>query len=328
MTIDFLRSCYATNMRFFPGDLSRLSGVFFYFSRPGAKVLPFETAFASRNYARGWAPTPGGAVLTIGEWEGGRAWYGGQAPNSYSGRRTCTPAVVWLNGAPALVPGFDADACCQIREPLEVGSAGGLGFTPTFTPGATMLAEVWSGGSAGQSGVGSGAGPGGVGGNYAATPGIPCPSGTVFTIVVGGTAVACNTPANTSAVSSGAGPTIWAQAGLGGVNIGTTINLGGTGGTPSGGSGGGGGGCGCPGGAGNNAAGRIGGAAQTDSGAGGNGAQAPMGVPSNGGFPGGGGGGKRMGVGPGCGSGAAGWVRLTGPFGVQTFTASGTYTIP
>lgn len=104
MIVDVLRTCYAGRMR--PGPGCPPFGARWYFTKPGAKFLPFPSCFGSAIYRERKDPLYTG----VGE-QGMRHWpqVGGRVEPRGAGQSyTGTPAL-FLNGWP--------DGTCPV-EPL------------------------------------------------------------------------------------------------------------------------------------------------------------------------------------------------------------------
>lgn len=94
MIVDLVRSCYKTKMRFFRDRPDIETEVEWFFTEPGAKFLPFRTAFNSANW---WADKTIAPLL--GEISGAaRPWRSGQPPAPYAGQSPCGSAEQFLHG--------------------------------------------------------------------------------------------------------------------------------------------------------------------------------------------------------------------------------------
>lgn len=112
--VDYLRTCYSTKFRFFPGDLTRESDVTWYRPAPGAELLGVYNRFSSSVYSPPMTPA---SSPQIGEIIGHpRTYYDGAQIGSYPGTGGCTTAAKWLNGSPGPGADFDQDACCAIPD--------------------------------------------------------------------------------------------------------------------------------------------------------------------------------------------------------------------
>ncbi len=120
--MDYLRSCYASNMRLFNDRPDVLTPGQWYFCPPGAKRVPFMDSFVSQN----WDIDPLTLDPRVGEVRGRGAWRRGDPPPRYTGQNTCGTAAQWLNGVPFAqrgLPPRDADGyptCCVLAPPPVV----------------------------------------------------------------------------------------------------------------------------------------------------------------------------------------------------------------
>jgi hypothetical protein len=120
--VDLLRSCYETDMAFFPAALGTTVRVRWYFAPDGAQPLPFPTRFASGNWASSKLfPWPG-----PGEVQGAsRPWRSGATLPEALGQVPCGSAGQFLNGTafppvvePRLPDGLPT--CCFGPRPVGV----------------------------------------------------------------------------------------------------------------------------------------------------------------------------------------------------------------
>lgn len=101
-----------------------------YFCKPGARLLPFPTAFCSANWDSDleWNPTLGEPHHWIPQ-----KWSNGKAPLSAFGQRYCGTPEQFLSGidhyCPTHVDGFGLPFCCSGIVP-----AGNIGFTSPTPP--------------------------------------------------------------------------------------------------------------------------------------------------------------------------------------------------
>jgi len=116
--VDYLRSCYATDCRFFADDPTP-SRIQWYFCKEDAADLGFGTAFTSNV----WLDLPEGDQ-DLGEVPGAeREWKSGLAPYPTSGDRPCGTAEQFAEGVPAPpVPPvplnvFGGPECCPLPPP-------------------------------------------------------------------------------------------------------------------------------------------------------------------------------------------------------------------
>lgn len=94
MVMDFLRSCYRTQCRFFAG-FPAVTSVQWYFCPRGALPFPSRHRFGSLN----WGSHPD-QDASLGEVLGAlRPWVDGRAPQGRAGRAFCGPASSYANGA-------------------------------------------------------------------------------------------------------------------------------------------------------------------------------------------------------------------------------------
>lgn len=115
--VDYLRSCYSTQFRFFSDRLDVLSDVAWYFCEPGAKPLPFPTIFGSNQWCNFQKePTP-----ILGEVIGApRPWRDGSPPPLALTGLPCGTAADFAAGnpSPPLVPivpvVWGVPPCCTI----------------------------------------------------------------------------------------------------------------------------------------------------------------------------------------------------------------------
>jgi len=116
--VDYLRSCYEADFRFFPGDLSRVSRVRWYRPAEGAEILGFYNRFSSSVYSPPMVPA---TSPQIGEIVGSaRVWNDGEDTLGLPGTYTCTDAVKWESGSPGPAADFDPTACCTM--PTNLGT--------------------------------------------------------------------------------------------------------------------------------------------------------------------------------------------------------------
>lgn len=126
--VDYLRSCYATNMRFFSDNPEIKTPVVWYFVV--AAPLGFRTVFGSGN----WASSKTEEWPGVGEvWGDARPWRSGTAPADYQGLGYCGTPDMFAAGVPAPpvppVPVRDngAPVCCWFPFPSSGGGALGDG---------------------------------------------------------------------------------------------------------------------------------------------------------------------------------------------------------
>ena len=124
-TVDYLRSCYSTQMRFDPASPASLRPVDWYFAEPGTPLLFFPTPFRSRNYANMTSDDG-----SLGEVFGvPRVWRRGDPPSPYPVAGPCNPAPDFLNGislggvhpiAPSGVKSccYPTHDCCSMSMPF------------------------------------------------------------------------------------------------------------------------------------------------------------------------------------------------------------------
>jgi hypothetical protein len=111
--MDLLRSCYKSSMAPYPDKPGTLIAGAWHWSPPGAKWLPFPTAFCSAQ----WDPdqTP---AIALGEQPPRGAYSLGAAVPAFQGQHFCGSSDVWLNGQASTAPTLPVDAkgiplCCQ-----------------------------------------------------------------------------------------------------------------------------------------------------------------------------------------------------------------------
>ena len=115
--LDLLRSCYKTEMRFWPGGPGRL--IRWYFCKPNTKVLPFSTTFCSRNWSKQDSPWP-----EIGEIEGSpRVYDKGTPPGNSPTYQLYGLEGEWREGLAGDTPGVPVNPACEVlyAEPLPLG---------------------------------------------------------------------------------------------------------------------------------------------------------------------------------------------------------------
>jgi hypothetical protein len=146
MAVDLLRSCYRTKMRFF-SDSDIETEVVWYFTEPGAQVLPFYTRFASGNWATERVEWPGvGEVLFAP-----RPYSKGENPGRYFGERYCGSPQHFAAGQPlpparpVPVTRSGEPLCCLIDQEF-----GALGGGSAMVHGLNPHHLVGSGGAAGD----------------------------------------------------------------------------------------------------------------------------------------------------------------------------------
>lgn len=111
--MDLLRSCYASNMAPFPDQPGLVIPGAWHWSPPGARFLPFPTAFCSAE----WDPdhTP---PIALGEQPPRGAYSKGAPIAAFQGVNFCGSSDVWLNGQSSTTPPLAVDAngiplCCR-----------------------------------------------------------------------------------------------------------------------------------------------------------------------------------------------------------------------
>jgi hypothetical protein len=144
--VDLLRSCYTTKMSFFPNRPDLLTPVRWFFTDPGAAVLPFPTKFASGNWAEQKWTWPGvGEVLPRD-----RRWKNGANFDGEPGLVWCGTPEQFFNGDTYPPPPFPrtsngAPYCCfQDQLILDLGLDGTV-VIPTCDQLWTYIAETYPG---------------------------------------------------------------------------------------------------------------------------------------------------------------------------------------
>jgi len=250
-----------------------------------------------------------------------RTWYSGAPLEDFPGDVAgCTPEARWVDGSPGPAGVFDKEACCAPPVAFTVDCIGGGGGA---FRGASPPAPCGGGGGGGCS-----------------RSSYTVPSGTVFSVQVGGGGTGGLPPTAGVDTWFGSSTTQLAKGGLAGAlnvgglggqaaaGIGTTKTTGGTGGTGVVSGVGGGGGAGAdPTGNGANGANNAGGAGASPGGNGGNGGGIG-GNGANGSQAGGGGGARGAGSGT-SGNGGVGMIRILLPTTtVFLGTADTSWTVP
>lgn len=96
MVMDLVRSCYSTDMRFFPNRPDIVTRVRWFFTLPGAKDFPGHTRFGSGIWTDDKQNWPG-----LGEVLGApRPWNNGQAPLGYTGEFFLGNLEDFVSGTP------------------------------------------------------------------------------------------------------------------------------------------------------------------------------------------------------------------------------------
>ena len=91
-----LRSCYATQMRFFPDRPDVLTPVEWFWADADAPWLPFPNTFTSRNWANKLEPWP-----VLGEVQGApRPWRSGKTRRFELNRSPCGEPGWFVDGVP------------------------------------------------------------------------------------------------------------------------------------------------------------------------------------------------------------------------------------
>lgn len=96
--MDFVRSCYVSNMVFYPGG--PLVNIRWFFAPNGAELFPGINEFCSAN----WDDTKGDAGI-LGEQGPPRPWSAGTAPRLMSGEKVCDPVEWYRYGQPPMLLG-------------------------------------------------------------------------------------------------------------------------------------------------------------------------------------------------------------------------------
>lgn len=166
--MDYLRSCYSTQMRYEAGDPTKVATVRWYFADPNQKGLSYPHCFGSLI----WFSGQGNPL--VGEVEGAKRVYAkGQKVGNPTTCAMTAPADWWINGqppgTPALATAADGTPLICLNQNMLMG--GGLGDGPvdfwTSVPflgiGGGLGGGAWTGtliitysGSGGSLGGGSG----------------------------------------------------------------------------------------------------------------------------------------------------------------------------
>lgn len=113
--MDYIRSCYKSNMRLYSDRPDVLTPGRWYFSPEGAKVIPFQHKFGSSS----WLPNGRDDSVPLGEVGARGAWTNGRCPPQFDGTHFCGQQSAWQNGILyADRPGLPADPfgfplCCK-----------------------------------------------------------------------------------------------------------------------------------------------------------------------------------------------------------------------
>ena len=107
-----LRSCYRTDMQFFP-DSPKAVPVRWFFCKKGAQPLPFPTVFGSRNWNHDL-----GTPSVLGEVLGSKRTYDrGTNFGDLPGDHHCGTADQFYNGVPIGQQPYPSDGCCDVVIP-------------------------------------------------------------------------------------------------------------------------------------------------------------------------------------------------------------------
>jgi hypothetical protein len=125
--VDVLRSCYSTTMQF-AADGSLPAKVQWYFTRPGAELMPFGSAFVSSNW-----DDDGSADVQLGEnrYRSTKPWRNGATPRRAFGQHFCGEEPQWQQGFLAgffPLAEFDGQGvpkCCGRWDWFRGGGVGG-----------------------------------------------------------------------------------------------------------------------------------------------------------------------------------------------------------
>ena len=131
MAMDVLRSCYASSMAPYSDKPGLVVPGAWHWAPPGARFLPFPTAFCSGEWDPWQVEAP-----HLGEQPPRGAYSKGPPIPAFQGRNFCGSADVWQNGQLSTAPPLPVDAngipvCCQ-PQPYNV----------------TVVVRAWGGGSA------------------------------------------------------------------------------------------------------------------------------------------------------------------------------------
>lgn len=101
MIMDYLRSCYHSNMRPFADAPDVEVEGRWHWCQPNALALPIPHLYGSVNWDD---DTTDVESIILGE-TGRGAWYSGESDPRFTGRRYCGPPDWWLNGSPLSAEG-------------------------------------------------------------------------------------------------------------------------------------------------------------------------------------------------------------------------------
>jgi len=139
--MDFLKSCYKSNMRLYRERPDILTPGRWHWSPPGAVMVPFPHAFASQY----WDEETAHVNPSVGEVKGNLGGCNGFAEERYTGQNVCGSEFIWQHGslyAQLGTPEVDDDGipvCCQAVAPgpggVDLGGDAGFIF---LKPGAVL----------------------------------------------------------------------------------------------------------------------------------------------------------------------------------------------